>query len=180
MDWSDIQINVITQGFSTTGNAAKAKSDGAEVSLDIVPIDSLSLRLSTTYNDAKIASNAPSLGAVDGNPLPYSPKLSVSGAFDYRPTVAGRFTPNAGLTFAYYSKQNTGFQNGTTYKLRPYGTLDLRGGIEWSQYSLLARVDNVTDRYALTDVRSSTALGAPLVGTVLKPRTYGLSFEARF
>lgn len=184
MDWSDIQINVRTiingQPFSTTGNAASARSDGAELALHLTPVTGLSIGLSGAYNEAKITSDAPTLGARDGNRLPYSPKVSLSSLVDYRFPLSNIVTANMGLTFASYSDQRTGFQNGVTYRLPSYETLDLRTGIDWSNYSLVLRADNVTDQYALTDVRVSTAAGSPLIGTVIRPRTYGLAFEARF
>jgi iron complex outermembrane recepter protein len=186
VDWKDTQISARIGGFSVVGNVGKAKSDGAEVSLNLAPGNGLNLNLSGAYSDAKIDANAPLLGAFKGDPLPYSPKLSLSTAIDYRHETSTSLVPHVGLAYSYYSKQNTAFQSTTSlgrpiaFELPSYGSLDIRGGIDWAQYSLVARIDNVTDEFALTNVAVLSDRGLPTAGTVLKPRTYGLSFEARF
>ncbi len=180
MDWKDVQISVIVQNFAAVGNAAKAKSDGLEAAFQFMPVEDLSISLKGNYGDAKITSNAPTLGAANGDPLPYSPKLNAAALIDYRIPVSGDLVANAGLTYAYHSAQNTAFSGAGSYRLPSYDTLDLRGGLDWSRFSLVARIDNVTDDFAVTSAVPNRAFGAPLAGTVLRPRTFGLSLEVRF
>jgi hypothetical protein len=52
--------------------------------------------------------------------------------------------------------------------------------LDWLRYSLIARIDNVTNKYALTDAEPTSAVGTPLAGIVIKPRTFGVSLMVRF
>lgn len=196
MKWTDIQTNIRytvadpnggpgTQ-FSTTGNAGGAKSDGAEVELNLFPVSGLSVLLSGAYNDAKITSSPGTLANV-GDPLPYSPKWTGAAMLDYERDVAPGVTAKFGMTYAYVGSRWNQFLRNTTQlaRLDAYATLDLRAGISWGQYDFVARVDNVTDRFEFTRI-SSPGLGYGIGGgpgwtaTPLMPRTFSLSLEARF
>ena len=180
MVWTDIQLQVLVNGFSGIANAASAKSDGAEAAIQIVPIDGLTINVKGAYTDAKITSDVPSLGYVNGDALPYAPKITAASLIDYRMSVVNGLTPRVGLTYAYHGSFETTFSSGVRYNLPSYSTLDLRGGVDWSKYSLIARVDNVANKYALTDAGTATTTGSPAFGIVIKPRTFGISLEAHF
>jgi iron complex outermembrane recepter protein len=180
MDWKDIQINVFIQNFSITGNAAKAKSNGLEGSLDLQPLEGLDLSTSVSYNDARIESDAPALGAFKGDSLPFAPKLTASVSADYHRAVGHGMMASVGATFASVGKQNTGFQNGTTYPLDAYRTLDGRTTLKWDRYGLIGRVDNILNTDALTNIATSLYPGAPLVAQIVRPRTFSLGFTADF
>jgi iron complex outermembrane recepter protein len=180
MVWTDIQLNVSTQGFTAVANAGSAKADGAEASLQIVPVEGLSVRVKAAYSDAKIESNVPAVGFESGDPLPYSPKISAVADVEYQFQSFNGMTPKAALTDAYRGSQNTGFSNGVSYRLPSYDTVDLRGTLDWSHYSVIARVENLTNKYAVTDFGPTAATGAPFFGVVIRPRTYSLSLAAHF
>ncbi len=180
MHWEDVQLNVITQGFVAIENAASAKSNGAEASVKVVPLDGLSVSLKAAYTNAEITSSDPAVGFVNGDPLPYAPKVSAAALVDYLFAPVDGVTPTVGLTYADHGSERTAFTNGVSYRLPSYDTLDLRGGIEWSRYSLIARIDNVDNEYGLTDAGPNDAVGSPLTGPVIEPRTFGLSFSATF
>lgn len=180
MKWTDIQINTIISGFSVVGNVGEAQSDGIEASLGFSPVDGLYLGLSAAYIDAQIEEDAPSLGAREGDPLPYSPKFSGSALADYRVMLSNDMEATVGLTYAYYTEQRIGFGL-APIELPSYGTLDLRCGLDRDRWSVIARVENVTDKYALTYVEPWLGFfGGRYAGTVIRPRTYSLSLEARF
>jgi iron complex outermembrane receptor protein len=180
MVWTDIQLNVSTQGFTAVANAGSAKSDGAEASLQVVPLEHLSLSLKAAYSDAKIESNVPAVGFASGDPLPYSPKFSAVADVVYQFSSFNGVTPKAALTDAYRGSQNTGFSNGVSYRLPSYDTVDLRGTLDWSHYSVIARIENLTNKYAVTDFGPTAATGAPFFGVVIRPRTISLSLAAHF
>ena len=143
-------------------------------------MERLTLFAKASYIDAKITADVPSIGATNGDPLPYSPKVSANVGMDYRVGAFNSFSPRVGLTYSYHGSQSTGFSNGVTYRLPSYDNLDVRAGFDWSKYSLIARIDNVVNKFGVTSAATSYAPGFPLAGTVVKPRTFGLSFEARF
>jgi iron complex outermembrane recepter protein len=180
MAWTDIQLQLLVNGFSGIANAASAKSDGAEASIQVVPIDGLTVNVKGAYTEAKITSDVPSVEYVSGDALPYSPKITAASLIDYRMPVVDGLTPRAGLTYAYHGSIETLFSSGVRYNLPSYSTLDIRGGVDWLKYTLIARVDNVTNKYALTDAGTATSPDSPATGIVLKPKTFGLSLEARF
>ena len=179
MVWRDVQLNAITQGFVATENAAGARSNGAEASVQIAPSDGLSVTLKGSYIDAEITSSDPTVGFVSGDPLPYAPKMTGAALVDYRFSPVYDVTPTVGMTYAYHGSERTAFVNTLSYALPSYDTLDLRGGISWSRYTLTARIDNITDKFGLTDAGPNTAAGAPFAGPVIKPRTFGLSISAK-
>jgi iron complex outermembrane receptor protein len=180
MRWTDVQLVVLTHGFSAEVNAASAKSDGAEASVEIIPLERLTLSLKGSYTNAKITANVPSIGAKDGDPLPYSPKVSGAALVDYRFAAFNSISPRAGLTYAYHGSQKTGYSDGTSYTLPSFDSLDIRAGFDWSNYSLIARVDNVANKFGVTSALPIYAPGFPFGGTVVRPRTFGLSLEGRF
>lgn len=180
MVWTDIQLNVYIDGGTVVANAASAKSDGAEASLQLA-IEGLTLNLNAAYTDAKLTSNIPApISAANGDPLPYAPKVTAATVVDYRFAALKGVVPRAGLTYAYHGSEDTAFTTGTGAKLPSYETLDLRSGVDWSRYSLIARIENVTNRYALTDAEVTLAGGTPLGGIAIRPRTFGISFMAHF
>ena len=181
MVWSDIQLNVNFVGGTVVANASSAKSSGAEASLSLAPIDGLTVSFNGAYTDAKLTAGIPDpVFAHKGDPLPYSAKFSGSAVLDYRLPSFNSVVPRFGLTYAHRGSQNTSFTTGANYKLPSYDTLDVRGGVEWSRYSVLARIDNVANKYALTDAEGTVATNTPLGGVVIKPRTVGISFAAEF
>jgi outer membrane receptor protein involved in Fe transport len=185
MDWKDMQLNVIIHGGTVVVNASSAKSDGVEASLQFAPIDGLVASINGAYIDAKLTAPIGNpVNVADGARLPYAPKVSVSAIVDYRFGGLKGVVPRVGLTYAYHGAQNTALTtSGQGFTLPSYGTLDLRAGLDWSRYSINARIDNVTNRFALTDAVLTSAFqpsGSPVGGVVVKPRTVGLSLEARY
>jgi outer membrane receptor protein involved in Fe transport len=180
MDWKDIQLGVLTGGFLATANAAVARSDGVEGSLQIEPVESLSVSIKAAYAHARVLSDVPSIGFVSGDALPYAPRFSAAILADYHfPTLNGT-SPSFGLTYAHQGSVDTTFTGGVRYTLPAYDTLDLRGGFAWRQYSLLARIENVANKYALTDAAPGNGLGTPLTGIIIKPRVFSISLAAHF
>lgn len=180
MKWSDIQLTETINNFIVVANGSGAKSDGAEASLAIAPIEHLSVNLKGAYTDAKFTAAAPALGAVSGDSLPYSPKVMAAAIADYTFDKTGDWTPTAGLTYAYHGADESAYSNGVTYHIPSYETLDLRAGVAWNNYSVILRAINVANKYGLTSVMTSPAFNSPVEGTVIQPRTVELTLKARF
>ncbi|WP_116809196.1 TonB-dependent receptor [Steroidobacter cummioxidans] len=186
IDWSDIQLNSLVNGFSVISNAGKAESEGVEASLTYRPIRGLSIAGAAAYNRAKILTDNPSIGAVAGDTLPFSPKWTGSLSIDYSMPVSAAADALFGVTYAYQGERYTALSGdaiNTRYELPDYSTLDLRAGLEWSTYSVSLRIDNVTDERALTSaqrVRVNATQNNPVIGTVLQPRTAMLALGVKF
>ncbi len=186
IDWDDIQLNSLVNGFSVISNAGKAESEGVEASLNYRPITGLSIGGAAAYNRAKILTANPSIGAVAGDTLPFSPKWTGSLSVDYTMPVSETADGLFGVTYAYQRERYTALSQdaiNTRYELPDYSTLDLRAGLEWSMFSLTLRLDNVTDKRALTSaqrVRVNATQNNPVTGTVIQPRTAMLALGVKF
>lgn len=187
MRWTGIQLTVdyIVDGQSQGlifANASSAKSDGAEATIQLNPLRGLTVDVNAAYTDAVLTSTPPpGTIAFDGDRLPYSSRLTGSVVVDYRAPQIGKYAPRAGLTYAYHGDAYTDFSTASaSFRLPSYQTLDLRAGVEWSNYGVTARVDNVANKYAFLDAGYSNAVGFPVAGVLLKPRTYGVSLAVHF
>jgi outer membrane receptor protein involved in Fe transport len=180
MDWKNIQLTVITAGATTIGNAGKATSQGVEASWDYDPFAGLVFSGSLACNDARIKSTAPAIGATNGDPLPFAPHFTSNLSVDYKREVTGDVIAAGGLTFSSISNQVSAYQNRTHYPIKGYETLDGRASLSWRNYSLTGRLTNILNRQAVTNIASSTYEGGPLVGTILRPRTFTMTIAAKF
>jgi iron complex outermembrane recepter protein len=184
MIWKDLQIEGVLDGLGYETNAGSAKSDGVEGSVKFRPVRDLSVSLHAAYVNARITADVPSLNAESGQPLPQAAKFSGSASADYRFAHIGVLSPFAGLTFAYRGNSYSGFSGTgfgvTSYRMPSYNTLDLRTGVNWSNYSVTFRIANATNSYGVVNVQTVPALGGPLGGSVIPPRTYSLGASANF
>ena len=180
MIWSNIQLTETIRNFVVVANGSGARSDGAEATVQLEPIDRLTIGLRGAYTDARFTAPAPALGAVSGSALPYSPKTSLAAIMDYDIATEGSVTPTVGLTYAYHGADDSSYSDGVTYHLPYYETLDMRAGLVWSKYSVIFRVMNVANEYGLTSVYTGDEYGGPTVGTVIQPRTFEVSVNAYF
>jgi iron complex outermembrane recepter protein len=180
IDWKNLQLNEIVQGFYAIVNASSAQSRGAEFAIQAQPWRGVAVTLKEAYTDARFTADAPALDEKDGDSLPYAPKLMSALLVDYLLPTSAEVRPTVGLTYAYHSSQNAAASNGRIFDMPSVETLDLRAGVIWSRYALLFTADNVTDEYGLTNVAYSSGAGATLLGTVIKPRTFGVSLKAEF
>ncbi|MGH6632721.1 MAG: TonB-dependent receptor, partial [Sphingopyxis sp.] len=87
IDWDNLQIATVRNGFGVIANAGTARSQGAEVTLTVNPADALRLMAVLAYTDAELTQDAPDLGGVDGARLPDVPRLSAALTGDYRTPV---------------------------------------------------------------------------------------------
>lgn len=186
IDWDDIQLNSLVNGFSVISNAGKAESEGVEAALTYRPMAGLTIGGAAAYNRAKILTANPSIGAAAGDTLPFSPKWTGSLSIDYSTPLSATVDGLFGLTYSYQGERYTALSQdalNTRYELPDYATLDLRAAVEWSMFSLTLRIDNVTDERALTSaqrVRVNASQNNPVTGTVLQPRTAILALGVKF
>src|SRR5262249_20732087 len=144
--------------------------------------------LKAAYTYAIITAAVPSINAVNGQPLPYSPRWSGAATIGYRGPTIAQVTPTYGATYAYHGPVNTGFTGATgafgansgVFALHSYATLDLRVGVDWSHYSLSARIKNATNKYGVTFAGFNYSVPGNLAGSVIQPRTLDISLSSFF
>jgi outer membrane receptor protein involved in Fe transport len=192
IDWSDIQLLTVVQGFGINGNGGSAVSEGFEWNVSWLPVDGLSLRFGGSYTDAHLTSDTdPQLvGALSGDPLPYNPHWSTSLDADYTFAAIGDFTPYLGASWAYIGERESGFDPAGRFLLPSYDTVDLRAGVNYDRWSLELYAKNVGDARGISttgNTASAAAAAAAGVGPgvllptvdVIRPRVVGLSLTGK-
>jgi len=184
-DWKDIQIQTSAGGFNFFVNGGSARSKGGEVTLRVMPTQGLSLGLNAGYTVAKLTSDAPAAGGLDGDRLPYVPKLQGSLTAEYKTPVFGDFNATIGGAVNHTSARYSDYSNRFAKKLPEYTTFDLRAGIDDERFSLSLFAKNIGDKRAFLVVSQqglapSNTSGAFYGAAVIQPRTIGAEAAFRF
>ena len=204
LKWNDIQLFTVVDAVGANINGGTAVSNGIEGSLILRPAPGLQLGVNGAWIDAHLTSDTPpAAGGLDGDTLPFVPKLSFSLNADYEWKLWGAATAFVGGTLAYIGKQRDNFgsellgfdsEGNAIFEIVPqrripdYATVDLRAGVEFDRFTLEAYVKNLTN----TEGVSSLALledqslgnnilpGNALRAALTRPRTIGVSLSAGF
>lgn len=184
-DWKDIQIQTSAGGFNFFVNGGSARSKGGEVTLRVMPTRGLSFGLNAGYTLAKLASDAPAAGGVDGDRLPYVPKLQGSLTADYKTPVFGEFNATFGGAVNHTSSRESDYSTRFSKRLPAYTTVDLRAGIEDDRVSLSLFAKNIGDKRAILvatqqGLAPSATAGQFYGASVIQPRTIGAEAAFRF
>ena len=196
-DWSDILIfAAFASAIGPVGandNGQGAKSVGAEVTVTLRPTEGLNLSINGAYNDSQLKGDTPPVtGGLDGDTLPFSPKLTASVSGDYEWSVFGDKTAFAGTTLRYVGDQVAGFDSlyraiyGARAELPSYTTIDARIGLTAGKWTLTAYANNLGNETGYTNLSGfgTRPVGPVPAGAILaapiRPRTYGLSIGASF
>lgn len=187
IDWSDIQVSVNQSGVSLPGNGGSATSQGFELTSAYSPIAGLKLGLNAAYTNSELASDVPDEGFLSGGRLPNIPRWSGSVTANYSFPLKGTWTGSAGLGYRYVGEQFSDISKKSfgPFAVRnpSYTVLDLNGGISSEHWTARLYVRNVTDERAylsqsvVTDIFDTPVYVA---GSVLQPRTVGLSVDFNF
>jgi outer membrane receptor protein involved in Fe transport len=203
--YKDQQIGVIDNSGpvanSRTDNIGQSKSKGVEVELQFSPVDQLFLRAGYAYTDAYYTDYVPprcsNVDAVDtgsgncnftGRDLPFTPKhqLNVSARFEQEmgdDNKAWFEVDSRWLSRRFMSASNL-------FWLPAYNQTDIRAGVQFSNFSIEAFVENVfnnkaprsgssTVDYGYFDLNSFNLPRGALVA--LSPKTtWGIKAGAKF
>lgn len=175
LDYKDIQQSDQNGAGFYIGNAASARSYGAEAQLSYRVLANLGLNAGLGYVDAKYDD----FGAKSGNSLPRAPKWtgSVSADLSWGAGQAGSFfvVPEV----AYRGANFVDSANTALFKQPSNTVVNLRAGFESRQgWSIVAWTRNATDeRFTLGGFSV-----APIVYAVTQspPRTYGVDLRWAF
>ena len=193
IDWKNIQLLTVVNGFGLNINGSSADSDGAEFTATFRPAPGFVTSINGAYTKAVLNADAPALvGGRKGDRLPFTPPYSVSVNSDYTWGVGGEAEAFVGASLRFLSKQTADFDaafrtaNGRQRKVPSYDVIDLRAGVDFGRFGIEAFVRNLTDAHGKTSVGSITASGLPvspngaLETGVIRPRTIGLSISAEY
>jgi iron complex outermembrane recepter protein len=190
INWHDVQLNSTFGGITFQGNGGSAKVDGVEFALQARPVDHMNIGLSGAYTNARIsaisAGTSASIGAVAGDPLPLTAR--VTGAFtgDYVFSAVGGFEPSVGTTVAYRGLTHSSYPGALLnpdIEIPSYTTVDLRSAIKYKNYVLRFRVDNLLNKDGISSVITNNEYPGqpvPTIASIIMPRTFILGVEAHY
>jgi len=189
LDWEDIQLIQVVNGFGVNANGGTAESKGLEFSAT-TRTGGLSLTFSGASTAAEITEDTdPAVGGLDGDRLPFVPEWTVALGGDYEWSAFGDATAYVGGQVAYTGNRLADFGNrvdpldptSARREADDYTTLDLRTGVLWDNWSLELYGKNVTDEEGFTDIIAPASFpnGAAAV-SLIRPRTIGLALGVRF
>jgi iron complex outermembrane recepter protein len=185
LDWQDIQLYAVVNGFGINGNGGTAVSKGGEVTLSFVPVSSLSFTLNGAYTDATLTKDTdPIVGGLDGDALPYVPDWSFGLSADYEWKMRSNWTLAFGGGVAYVGERTFDFVTrnggGDLRTLDGYTTVDLRVGAYVGRWSFELYGKNLTDEMGIAAVTAAGGLPNGALGLALiRPQTIGLSIGVR-
>lgn len=185
IDWSNIQLFAVVNGFGVNVNAGGANSSGVEFTATMRPVTGLNLSVNGAYTNAELTDDAPAtVGGRDGDRLPFTPKFSGAINADYDWSIGTGKTAYVGGSLRVLSRQSADFDPGfvATFdrqrKLPAYEILDLRAGVDFGRYSIEAFAKNLTNSEGKTSATAgNTPLGAISTG-IIRPRSFGLTLTA--
>ncbi len=195
IDWSNIQLFAVVNGFGVNVNGGGAEVDGAELAATFRPIPGLVASLNLAINDARLTSDADPVvvGAVRGDRLPFTPRYAVSLNADYQWRLGGEVTASVGGSLRTLSRQSGSYDPaylaafGRFPDVRAYQLVDLRAGLSFGRYAINAYVNNLTDSGGIIATQPLLGVaGLPrevngAIGTgIVRPRTIGVNLTVGF
>jgi iron complex outermembrane receptor protein len=191
-DYKDLQVGFVgADSVVTTVNAAAAHNYGLETELIAKLTPQLQLNLAATYLSAKYTSfttgdyrNGFAATDVSGNYLDNAPPYTARIGVDYTQPLAGnggslRFRAEDSYQGRVYF---TEFNNADATQAG-YGLINASAGWESNDlhWNVTTWVRNAADKFAIAnDIISAPLYSSVRVGTVIAPRTYGVTLGYRF
>ena len=188
-DYSDLQVTQVRGNTSVTENAATAKVNGIELELAVRPIHSLTIGGNLAYLDSKydkfVTTDPTNLAAglqdLSGNRLAQAPKVSFNVYVQQSWTIhdyelSARADDNY-IGYQYFTPFENPLIAQKAYDVAS-ASLTLRSAANWS---VEGYVHNLGDTKAIQQTYvSSTLFRIPVLGTLIPPRTYGVTLGYNF
>lgn len=193
INWKDIQLLAVVNGFGVNTNGVGAKANGVEFTATLRPLRNLRLSANGAYNKARLdGDTSPLVGGRSGDRLPFSPKYSLGLSADYRWTVGDTLPAYAGVSLRHVAQQSAAFDddfrtaNGRQRQVPSYNVVDAHAGIELGSWTLEAYGKNLGNSHAITSTSALTANGfnmypnGALSTGRIAPRTIGLTLTKEY
>jgi outer membrane receptor protein involved in Fe transport len=184
LDWQDIQLYTVVNGFGINGNGGTAVSKGGEFTFSVLPAAGLTLSLNGGYTDAYLTEDT-EIGGLDGDPLPYVPDWTFGLMADYEWLAGSDWTLYVGGILGYTGERPFDFEDraddGRPRNLDSYVTVDHRVAAYVGRWSLELYGKNLTNEMGIAFVDTAGNLPNGAYGIALiRPRTIGVSVGLRF
>jgi iron complex outermembrane recepter protein len=189
IDWTDIQLPLIypVNGSTYVGNAAGAKSQGVELSVQSNPVTGLKLAAWVTWIDAVLTQTVPGAGIAgeiygfSGARLPNTPRFSGNLSADYNfPLGSDDLRGFVGGALSYVGDRLDAFSSVSPERtdLPAYAKLDLHVGTTHNSWTANIYVNNVANERGLISGGIGNQL--PYSFYYIQPRTVGVSVQKTF
>ena len=132
--------------------------------------------------------DAPSAGGLNGDRMPFVPKVTASFAVDHRFPVGNGWQGWVGASVGHIGERRSNFTGKGAFDVPAYTTLDLNGGVEAGALRVGVYVKNATDERGINFMNnlglkppfSADPNGNPYTAGVIQPRTLGVDVSYRF
>jgi iron complex outermembrane receptor protein len=189
IDWNNFQILFLVPenaaaGF--VGNGSKARSQGAELSVESQPLTGLKLAAWAAWGDAVLTRELPPASSGNGLPgdrLPYSSRYSGNLSLEQTFRIVNGVTAFFGGILTYVGMREgefvSAFASSTQRQVLPaYTKFDLRAGAQYESWTVNLFADNVTDKRGV--IAGGVGSYPPFGFIYIRPRTVGLSVVKTF
>jgi iron complex outermembrane recepter protein len=189
LDWSNIQQVIFSNGSAAISNFGKARIKGAELSVNVRPIDNLRFGGSISLIDARLLTDSPvGLQARAGSRLPNSAEVSgsLNARYDFDIFGTARAFIQVDQNFigqrnASFDRQTTAFGSRPNFVLPAFRQTDLTIGVDSDRFKISAYARNLFDTKALLAADTTQApFGLSVLATPIRPRTIGIVASTNF
>jgi iron complex outermembrane recepter protein len=188
IDWKNIQLPLIypVNGSTYVGNAAGAKSEGAELSVNARPLRGVNIGAWITLQDAVLTQTVPGAGlngeiyGFSGDRLPNTARFSGHFSVDYNFPIRGDLDGVVGGELSYVGDRLDAFSSASPQRqdLPAYTKVDLHAGTTYDSWTVNFYINNVSDERGLISGGVGNAI--PYAFYYIQPRTIGLSVSKEF
>jgi outer membrane receptor protein involved in Fe transport len=184
IDLSDIQVVQVFNRFGALVNGGEATSDGVELTAAFEPVKGLRLGLNGAYTNSTLSNDAPSLGGLKGDRLPFIPQFSASATVDYYFPLGAKWNGHVGAGYRWVDDSLNAAES-SPFALRNdgFGAVDLNADISSNHWTIRIFVKNVSDERAYPAVGAVGDLNGTVAfisGVPIQPRTVGVEFDFKF
>ena len=182
--WRNPQVTAqLGCGFNVFVNAGGLDITGGELEAIVQPMKGLTLRGGVGHTDSKLTENLTFVNGRKGDHAPYIPKWTFNGSIDYRRSITDALNGFAFLSYVNTGGRDTSFNTdlAANFRLRSYGVLNGRIGIETQRWSVELFAENLANTHGEVDKRYDPyPITAATFITPINPRTVGLEFTVRY
>ncbi|MCX7056960.1 MAG: TonB-dependent receptor [Proteobacteria bacterium] len=192
IDWTDIQFYMPFTAADgsvvyANVNGGKARSDGVELSVKVLPTKGLQVTATYAHYDPRFEADNPMTGFVKGQPIPGVAPSTASLLVEYTLPLDSEWKATIGGGLRHKA-EIIPYPDPTFYeddRAKATTLTDINASLSFHSWRAALYVRNVADKRAYGPVTSNLqttnpAYGPAFNGAVTQPRTVGLSFDKSF
>lgn len=179
-DQQAISVNSVTH-IQTLINIPKSRILGAEFELTVRPVQALRINVGVGILDTKIKEGSLNGTSLRGNQLPNAPKLSASAGFDWDIVETSGGKLSWGVNGSFTSKQYFDLFNTERTAQKGYALVNSQLSYRFAddRYGVSLWGKNIFNKYYARYSLDLSGNGFDYTH-LADPRTYGISFDAKF